>query len=188
MTTIPLGPSTFLQGALDALDTLRADVTEHPRISSDQHAVIVAFAVSLRADCTRRRVGCVVYDTHGRIIGTGYNGAPPGRPGCLSAGACPRGQMSKTQVLPGSSYATGASGACIANHAERNGVMFSDPIGRRGGTMAVTDAPCDDCSLMLAGSGLARVLWPEHTDRGLWVIRSRFLDTEPIGGLYPAAV
>jgi dCMP deaminase len=46
-----------------------------------------------RADCTRRKVGaCIFNPQDGDVIKFGYNGAPRGMPGCLSAGACPRGQ------------------------------------------------------------------------------------------------
>ena len=38
----------------------------------------IAYAVAQRADCTRRRVGAVVFDEANRILATGYNGAPIG--------------------------------------------------------------------------------------------------------------
>lgn len=172
----------LFQTTMNALSTIR-EVVPEVRVTSDEHGVIMAMAVALRADCTRRRVGCVIVDVHGRVIGTGRNGAPPGRPGCLSAGACPRGQLTYTQIAPGSSYATGGSGACIANHAETNAISFSDPLGRRGGTAFITDAPCDDCSRHLAGSGLARAVWPVKTATG-WEIHSIDIATAPIGGHY----
>ena len=47
----------------------------------------------MRADCTRRKVGAIIFEpSNGDLIEPGYNGAPRGMPGCLSAGACPRGQ------------------------------------------------------------------------------------------------
>lgn len=170
---------------MTALTTLREDVPEQDRITSDEHGLVMAMAVALRADCTRRRVGAVIVDVHGRVVGTGRNGAPPGRPGCLSAGACPRGQLSYEQVAPGSSYGAGA-GKCIALHAEVNALLFSDPLARRNGTIFITDAPCDDCSTALAGSGLHRAVWPEHTPQG-WQVRAAVINETQIGGHYPLA-
>lgn len=168
--------------AMDGLWALKVAKEYTERISNDEQGVLAAMALCLRADCTRRRVACVVTDEHGRVIGAGRNGAPPGRPGCLSAGACPRGRLDYTQVGPGTTYSTGTAGACIANHAEANGIAFSDPVARRGGTIYITDPPCDDCSRYLAGSGLARAVWPEMAADGGWVIKSIVIAEAPVGG------
>lgn len=125
----------------------------------DDWAIGIAKAVATRADCTRRQVGAVVLDTHNRVLSTGYNGAAPGRPGCATAGACPRGRTDTATVAPGSSYDTGA-GSCTANHAEGNALLFADAMRRRGGWIAVTDEPCGGCHRLIAGSGLARAVWP----------------------------
>lgn len=149
------------------------------RITSDEDAVVLALAAGLRADCTRRKVGAVIFDVHGRVVITGRNGAAPGRPGCLTAGACPRGRFTTSQ-LPGydqgnSDYSTG-NGKCIATHAEANALMFSDPLARRGGFMAITDSPCDGCSNLVAGSGLHRVIWPVFAADGTVRIASRLAE------------
>src|ERR1700742_4392945 len=69
----------------------------------------IADAVAVRADCTRRKVGAVVVDAKTKhIIATGYNGAAPGEPGCLSDGACPRGRHYKQEIRQGEyQYFTG---------------------------------------------------------------------------------
>ncbi len=126
----------------------------------DEYGLSLAVAVSLRADCTRRQVGAIILDPQRRVVGAGYNGAPAGRPGCWSDGACPRGRHSKEEILPGSSYDTGA-GSCIAVHAEANALLYSDASARRGGVMYVTDEPCDGCMRLILGSGLLRVVFPE---------------------------
>jgi dCMP deaminase len=127
------------------------------RPSWDTYYLGIAQAVAVRADCTRRKVGALVVQGD-RIVSTGYNGAPSGDPGCLTAGACPRGQASKEAVLPGSSYDTGA-GACIALHAEQNAILRAG-LECRGSTLYLTDAPCDGCRRLIKGSGIRRVLWP----------------------------
>lgn len=169
----------IFQTAMSALWDVRALVPGE-RITSDEHGLVVAMAVALRADCTRRRVGTLIVDKFGRTVDTGRNGAPPGRPGCLTEGACPRGQLTYEQVAPGSTYSAGA-GKCIALHAEVNALLHSDPAARRGGTIYISDPPCDDCCTALAGSGLHRAMWPEHTDSG-FIIRSFVIDEAPIGG------
>lgn len=176
-------PSELFQAAMSVLMPLKLEAFPD-RVTKDEDGLLVAMAVAMRADCTRRRVGAVIVDIHGRIVGTGRNGAPAGRPGCLSAGACPRGQLDTTQVAPGAPYGAGA-GLCIALHAEANACLYSDPAARRGATVYVTDPPCDSCSLLLAGSGVARVVWPEPTPSGGWAPAVRLIGPEhQIGGHY----
>lgn len=123
----------------------------------DAYYLGIARAVSARADCTRRKVGAIVVKGD-RIVSTGYNGAPAGRPGCLSAGACPRGRMSAAEVAPGSSYDTGP-GACIALHAEQNAILRAG-LECRGAVLYLTDPPCDGCARLIEGAGFARVVHP----------------------------
>lgn len=128
-----------------------------PRPDWDAYYLGIAAAVAARADCTRRRVGALIVSGD-RIVSTGYNGAPAGRPGCLSAGACPRGRSSNLEVQPGSSYDTGP-GACIALHAEQNAILRAG-LDARGATIYCTDAPCDGCARLIEGAGIARVVHP----------------------------
>lgn len=129
-----------------------------PRPDWDTYYLGFAQAAAARADCTRRKVGAVIV-LGDRIVSSGYNGAPAGKPGCLSAGACPRGRMSKTEVVPGSSYDTG-SGACIALHAEQNAILRAG-LHCRGATLYITDEPCDGCARFIEGSGIIRVVFPD---------------------------
>jgi dCMP deaminase len=126
------------------------------RPSWDEHFLFIAEAVSGRADCRRRKVGAVVVKEN-RIKSTGYNGSPPGGKSCL-AGQCPRGLKSKAEVVPGSSYDTGA-GSCIALHAEQNALLYASPDDRKGATLYLTDQPCEGCWRMIQGSGIARVVY-----------------------------
>lgn len=124
----------------------------------DRWGLDVALTVATRADCTRRQIGAVILrQSDHAIVATGYNGAPKGQPGCLTAGACPRGQANS--VAPGSSYDTGA-GSCIAIHAEQNAVLRASWSDMVDSTMYVTDVPCDGCIRMLQGTPLERVIYP----------------------------
>lgn len=99
-------------------------------------------------------------DENHRIVGAGYNGYPSGEPGCLSAGACPRGRLTYEEQPAGRGY---ASSGCKAIHAEVNAVEHA----LRGGsapelTVYITDEPCDLCREYLTDpkNYVLRVVWP----------------------------
>jgi dCMP deaminase len=151
----------------------------------------IAKAVSARADCTRRRIGCVIADplTHD-IIQTGYNGAPTGQPGCLE-GACPRGLHRKRvsvrlasqggfkteDLKPHTDCACGHAWPCP--DAVPEGSSYDTGPGAcislhaeanaliragklsRGALMYVTDMPCDGCFKLIHGAGVKMVVWPD---------------------------
>ena len=126
----------------------------------DEWGLALAETVALRADCSRRQVGAVLMTSDHSIVSTGYNGAAPGHPGCLSSGACPRGT---SDVLPGTSYDTGP-GSCIALHAEQNALLRASWSDMLGSTMYVTDKPCEGCWRMLSGTPIACVVWPNGSE------------------------
>lgn len=104
-------------------------------------------------------MGAVIMTPDHSLVAEGYNGAAPGKVGCL-AGGCPRGQLGFEACPPGSSYDTGA-GSCIAIHAEQNALLRASWAEQRGATMYVTDEPCVGCWRTIGGSNLHRVVWPE---------------------------
>ena len=118
----------------------------------------IAAAVAARADCSRRQVGCILVDTDRRILSAGYNGAAPGKPGCLD-GHCPR---ATTDVAPGSDYAS-----CVALHAEMNaaGDAARRGVAVKGSTAYVTDEPCYMCVKTLASAGVVEAVWPGGSRR-----------------------
>jgi dCMP deaminase len=124
------------------------------RLSWFEYFLEIADTVSIRADCTRRKCGAVLVDSHNRIISTGYNGAPPGAYGCLTDNACPRGQMSYDEIKAFSSYAN-----CSAIHAEKNALLFCDPSKRKGSTLFVNQPPCPDCRIFAAACGVKMIVW-----------------------------
>lgn len=149
----------------------------------DSYFLGIARAVAARADCTRRQVGAVVVDTGNRVLSVGYNGAPPGVPGCASAWACPRGRhySAGLREVPFSERGAcrmaefcacgvewpcpdavqsgkGDYDHCVSVHAEANALLYSDPVRRIGGTLYCTDAPCPGCRKLIEGAGIARVV------------------------------
>lgn len=124
----------------------------------DEYFMAIAVAVSARGDCTRRQVGAVIVRDH-RLVGTGYNGAPSGRTGCLE-GACPRAFKSYAEAAPGS----GNYDDCIAIHAEANAIIHTRRDDCTGATLYITSVPCTGCAKLIAASGIARVVTPLSAD------------------------
>lgn len=123
----------------------------------DTYFLTIATAISERADCRRRRVGCVLVDSDRRIIATGYNGAPAGDVGCLEGG-CPRGLLTYDEVTAFTSYDAGP-GRCISLHAEANALLYAR-TSCKGATAYITDPPCPTCIKLLRGAGIERIVHP----------------------------
>lgn len=111
------------------------------------------------ARCSRRQYMAIVVGADGRVLGTGYNGAPAGVRHC-DDGGCPR---AATDVAHGSGY-----GNCVAVHAEANALLHSDRSARDGGTLYVNGPPCWECSKLIAGSGITALVHTEDTSYADW--------------------
>lgn len=81
----------------------------------DQYFMNIAFVVSYRSNCRRRKVGCVLVKDN-RIISTGYNGTASGTLNC-NEGGCLRCN-SNPEI--GRDLEK-----CLCLHAEENAILFS---------------------------------------------------------------
>ena len=99
--------------------------------------------------CAKKQYAAVVLSEAGRVIGFGYNGSPPGMGHC-SEGFCPRLRMDSAN---GSVYDN-----CIAQHAEANALLWTDPAQRTGSTLIVNGPPCFGCAKQIASSGVKRIV------------------------------
>jgi len=99
--------------------------------------------------CSKKQYAAVVLEETGRVIGFGYNGSPPGMGHC-SEGFCPRLSMNSAN---GSVYDN-----CIAQHAEANALLWTDPAQRAGATLIVNGPPCFGCAKQIASSGVRKVV------------------------------
>lgn len=99
--------------------------------------------------CAKRQYAAVVLEPSGRVIGFGYNGSPPGMGHCQE-GHCPR--------LHQDSAAGSIYDNCIAQHAEANALLWTDPAQRSGATLIVNGPPCFGCAKQIASSGVKKVV------------------------------
>ncbi|WP_184889152.1 deoxycytidylate deaminase [Sphaerisporangium siamense] len=120
----------------------------------DTYFLGITRAVSLRGDCSRRRVGAVLVRWDRRIASTGYNGVPPGALGCLE-GPCER----VSRALQGDVLCPGYSD-CRSVHAEANALLYASKDDCAGSTLYITDEPCTSCLKLIRGAGVARIVTP----------------------------
>ena len=125
--------------------------------------------------CSKRQYFSVILASNRRVLGTGYNGSPPGFGHC-NEGFCPRLFDNSPN---GSSYDN-----CIANHAEANALLWSDPHDRKGGTLIVNGPPCFSCAKLICSSGISRVICYDDTAYEQRVHVSRFFFDNGVQAIY----
>lgn len=120
------------------------------RISRDELLGNIAKLVARRSTCLRLSVGAVLAQ-EGRIVSTGYNGAPAGLPHCEPE-TCGPGDICVRTV-----------------HAEANAIAFAakNGISTEGATLYTTHSPCMECAKLLINAGIRRILfWELYRDSG----------------------
>lgn len=129
------------------------------RPSRDYTLMKVALEFSRRSTCSRRQVGAVIA-RDGRILTTGYNGAPAGMPHCLHPCDCSEGGVA-TQHDPS---CWSLKPCTEAVHAEANAIAYAARwgIALEGAEMHTTCTPCVPCSQIIINAGIVRVVSLEH--------------------------
>lgn len=115
---------------------------ERPTIH--QTLLNVATQWSHRSTCERAQVGAVVAQG-GRVVSSGYNGAPAGMPHC--------------EHLPGDT----PTGCVVSVHAETNAVGYAarHGVSLAGSTLYTTLSPCPTCARVIAVAGIVAVHYQE---------------------------
>lgn len=133
------------------------------RPSRDIVMMDIAKTMSVRSTCLRLQVGCV-FSLAGRVLSTGYNGAPSGMAHCKDS-TC-------NEETP-----------CInTGHAEANGIAFAAKYGvsLNGCSLYTTDSPCRSCAILIVNVGVEKVYYsqPYRDTSGLDLIRAAFIPVE----------
>jgi dCMP deaminase len=114
----------------------------------------IAFLVSSRATCLRRKVGAVIVRDN-QILTTGYNGACSGLKHCAEL-ECIR---DKHNIPSGERQEL-----CRASHAESNAIAqaakFGVSINRA--TLYLTNKPCITCAKLIIQSGIKTVVYRDE--------------------------
>lgn len=113
------------------------------RISEREQLLMMADVVSRRGSCSRLSVGALIAQ-QGRIISTGYNGAPAGLVHC--------------------DHSDGVDTSCtLVVHAEANAIAFAARHGTavEDGMLVCTHSPCLGCANLIINSGISAVMFRE---------------------------
>ena len=119
------------------------------RISRDESLMAQALITSLRSTCSRKQVGAILA-LQGRIISSGYAGAPSGLPHCLDVGC------EVNAINP-------HLGCQRTVHAELNAIAYAarHGISTNGASLYCTLSPCVNCAKALINAGITHVFFHE---------------------------
>ncbi|HUW45124.1 MAG TPA: deaminase [Dehalococcoidia bacterium] len=126
------------------------------RINREELLVNIVELVSRRSTCQRLAVGAILV-RDGRILSSGYNGAPRGLPHCNH-------HVSETEP-------------CTRTvHAEANAIAFAAKTGVEtdGAELYCTHSPCNDCAKLMINAGISRFVYviPYRDEEPLALLRS----------------
>lgn len=122
-----------------------------------------AIQFSRLGTCPRKQVGAL-FATNGRIISTGYNGAPSGMPHCNHSCNCDwPAPGDDTRALPHRPGCPADRSCNTAIHAEANAIADAARRGvsLSGSILYVTMAPCLPCAQLLVGVGIVEMHYLE---------------------------
>jgi dCMP deaminase len=125
-----------------------------------KHALLVAE----RSTCSRKHVGCVI-SRDGRILVTGYNGAPAGMPHCNHDCDCGYpGEGGRFFEGVHLSNCASLMPCTISVHAEANAIAFAARYGMSvdGAEVTTTCSPCLSCSQLIINAGIIHVQYFEE--------------------------
>lgn len=165
------------------------------RPSKDQWALQLAHVTARRATCLRRQVGCVLLNTRGHVLATGYNGVAAGQKHCneetdfnfvYANGINPlkpiTGQATGRELVygrscPGANSPSGTNlDGCQAIHAEQNALLQCRDVYAIH-SCYVTASPCITCVKLLLNTSCERIIftdiYPHLTAEALWTQSGR---------------
>ncbi|HEV8192493.1 MAG TPA: dCMP deaminase family protein [Ktedonobacterales bacterium] len=131
-------------------------MSDDARPSWDDYYINIAWVVSSRSNCLRRKVGSIIV-VERRIVSTGYNGTPFGVKNC-DEGGCPR-CASDLPRQAGYDW-------CLCVHAEQNAIALAARQGTatEGSLLYVTLRPCFGCLKEAVQAGIREVVYDQPFD------------------------
>lgn len=119
------------------------------RPSKDETFLKIASVLAERGTCARRKVGCVLVNKLGHIIGSGYNGVAIGIEHCIK------------EPCIGAKKESGSNTSlylCEAIHAEQNALLQCKDV-QEIETCYITCSPCIQCTKLLMQTSCKRIFY-----------------------------
>lgn len=135
------------------------------RPPTDFYFLRMAYLVSERGTCSRRKVGCVFVNKRNHVIATGYNGAPSGFKHCID------------DPCDGTKFKSGEGlEECEAIHAEQNAILQCKDVYDID-RVYTTVEPCIHCIKLLLNTSANQIIYGEQyvheKARKLWKTSGR---------------
>ena len=135
------------------------------RPPTDFYFLRMAYLVSERGTCARRKVGCIFVNKRNHVIATGYNGNPSGFIHCIN------------QPCDGAKSKSGEDlDKCQAIHAEQNALLQCKDVYDID-RVYTTLEPCVHCIKLLLNTSAKQIIFGEKyvhdLARSLWEISGR---------------
>lgn len=164
------------------------------RPNRDEWALQLALVTARRSTCARRSVGCVLMNSRGHILSTGYNGVAAGLPHCNHTEVVVDNDWHNTFATEVMTHA--CSGAmspsgtnldgCQAIHAEQNALLQCRDVYDIH-TAYVTASPCITCCKLLLNTSCQRIVfveeYPHSAAKDLWIASGRRWEQVSCGDL-----
>lgn len=129
------------------------------RPTREEALMSVAEVFATRSTCSRAHVG-VVIAREGRILTTGYNGAPAGMDHCDHSSEYElHYDEETTRQLYGTMGKPPDRGCTVSVHAEANAIAYAARygIGLEGAELYSTYVPCLPCAQLVINAGISKI-------------------------------
>ncbi|ENM2303407.1 deoxycytidylate deaminase [Salmonella enterica] len=154
-----------------------------------KHSTLMKIAkdVADESKCISHHVGAVIVQND-RIVSTGYNGTPTKQVNCCDANAhlVHNGEL-QNWVSDEAKVEHHNWSLMHEIHAEMNALLYSSPKDRIGATLYSTLQPCYTCSLLIAGSGITKVIYekeyPRTPEQAINVLRNAGIQVHKLSDL-----
>lgn len=139
------------------------------RLTLDQWAMGLATQTAKRSTCCRRSVGCVLLNSKGHVLATGYNGVAAGQLHCNEPAVGSKfPEFKYPNACKGAFAKSGTElDACKAIHAEQNALLQCQDVSKIH-SCYVTASPCMTCTKLLLNTGCQRIIFLEEYPSDSW--------------------